>query len=158
MSQKLPIGNFKWIEKYDVSKFDENFIKNYDENSDNGYIFEVDVEYPENIHKLHSDLPFLPERMNEINKCTKLVYTTQNKENYVIHIRALKQALKHGLKLTMVHRIIQYDQEAWLKPYIDKNTKLRRHAKNNFEKDFFKLMNNLSFWEDNGKCNKSQRH
>ena len=72
MSQKLPVRNFKWIEKGDISKFNEAFIKNYDENSDKGYILEVDVEYPENIRMLHSDLPFLPERM-KISKCTKLV-------------------------------------------------------------------------------------
>ena len=93
---------------------------------------------------LHSDLPFLPERM-KISKCTKLVCNIQNKENYVVHIRALKQALNHGLKLTKVHRIIQFDQEAWLKPYIDMNTDLRKHAKNDSEKDFFRLMNNLVF-------------
>ena len=92
MSEKLPIGNFKWLEKDEISKFNEEYIKNYDENSDKGYIFEVDVEYPKNIHKLHSDLPFLPER-RKIDKCTKLVCSTQNKENYVVHIRALKQAL-----------------------------------------------------------------
>ena len=120
------------------------FIKNYDENSDKGYILEVDVKYPENIRVLHSDLPFLPERM-EINKCTKLVCSTENKENYVVHITALKQALNRGLKLTKVHRIIQFDQEAWLKTYIVMNTELRKHAKNNFEKDFFKLMNNSVF-------------
>ena len=78
MSQKLPVGNFKWIEKDDISNFNENFIKNYDENSDKGYILEVDVEYPKNLHKLHSDLPFLPERM-KINKCSKLTCTLQNK-------------------------------------------------------------------------------
>ena len=144
MSQKLPIGNFEWIEKDDTSKFDEKFINNDDENSDKGYIFEVDVAYPENICMLHSDLAFLPERM-KINKCAKLVCTTQNKENYVVHIRALKQALNHGLKLTKVHRIIQFDQEVWLKPYIDMNTKLCMQAKNDFEKDFFKLMNNSVF-------------
>ena len=144
MSKKLHVGNFKWIEKDDVSKFDEEFIKNYDENSDKGYILEVDVEYPENIRMLHSDLPFLPERM-KISKCTKLVCTTRNKESYEVHIRTLKQALNHRLKLTKVHRIIQFDQEAWLKPYIDMNTDLRKHAKNNFEKDFFKLMNNAVF-------------
>ena len=144
MSQKLPVRNFKWIEKGDISKFDEKFINNYDENSDIGYIFEVDVEYTENIRMLHSDLPFLPERM-KISKCTKLVCNIQNKENYVVHIRALKQALNHGLKLTKVHRIIQFDQEAWLKPYIDMNTDLRKHAKNDSEKDFFRLMNNLVF-------------
>ena len=105
MSQKLPSGNFKWIEKDDISKFDDEFIKNYDENSDKGFIFEIDVEYPENIRMLHSNLPFLPERM-KINKCTKFVCTTQNKENYVVYIRALKQKLNHGLKLTKVYRII----------------------------------------------------
>ena len=144
MSKKLHVGNFKWIEKDDVSKFDEEFVKNYDENSDKGYILEVDVEYPENIRMLHSDLPFLPERM-KISKCTKLVCTILSKENYKVHIRALKQALNHGLKLTKVHRIIQFDQEAWLKPYIDMNTDLRKDAKNDFEKDFFKLMNNSVF-------------
>ena len=93
---------------------------------------------------LHSDLAFWPERM-KINKCTKLTCTIQNKENYVIHIRALKQAVNHGLKLTKVHRIIQFDQEAWLKPYIDKNIDLRKDAKNDVEKDFFKVMNKSVF-------------
>ena len=93
---------------------------------------------------LHSDLAFLPERM-KINKCTKLTCTIQNKENYVIHIRALKQAINHGLKLKKVHKVIEFDQEAWLKPYIDMNTDLRKQAKNDFEKDFFKLMNNSVF-------------
>ena len=144
MSQKLPARNFKWIEKGDISKFNEAFIKNYDENSYKGYILEVDVKYPEKIHMLHSDLAFLPERM-KINKCTKLTCTIQNKENYVIHIRALKQAINHRLELTKVHRIIEFDQEAWLKPYIDMNTDLRKQAKNDFEKDFFKLMNNSVF-------------
>ena len=110
-----------------------------------GDILEVDVEYPRNIHMLHSNLAFLPERM-KINKLSQLVCTTQNKENYVTHIRALKQALNHGLKLTKVRRIIQFDQEAWLKPYIDMNTKLRKEAKKkDFEKDFFKSMNNAVF-------------
>ena len=149
MSKKLHVGNFKWIEKDDVSKFDEEFVKNYDENSDKGYILEVDVEYPENIRMLHSDLPFLPERM-EISKCTKLVCTMLNKVNYVVHIRALKQALNHGLKLIKVHRIIQFDQEAWLKPYVDMNTELRKEAKNDFEKDFFKVMNNAVFGKTMG--------
>ena len=81
----------------------------------------------------------------KINKCTKFTCTIQNKENYVIHIRALKQAVNHGLKLTYVHRIIQFDQEAWLKRYIDMNTDLRKDAKSDFEKDFFKLMNNSVF-------------
>ena len=81
----------------------------------------------------------------KIGKPIKLVCTVQGKKNYVVHIVALKQALNHGLKLTKVHEIIQFDQEAWLKPYIDMNTKLRKEAKNDFEKHFFKLMNNAVF-------------
>ena len=142
MCKKLPVSDFKWVD--DVSIFTEDFIKNYDENSDKGYILEVDVEYPKNLHKLHSDLPFLPERM-KINKCSKLICNVQDKENYVVHISALKQALNHGLKLTKVHRISQFDQGDWLKPYIDMNTELRKQAKNDFGKDFFKLMNNTVF-------------
>ena len=144
MCKKLSVRNFEWIEKNDTSKFNEKFIKNYDENCDKGYILEVDVEYPKNLHTLHSDLPFFPERM-KINKCIKLAYTVQDKENYAIHISALKQALNHGLVLKKVHRKIQLDQEAWLKPYIEMNTRLRTEAKNEFEKDFFKLMNNSDF-------------
>ena len=120
--KKLPARNFKWIEEDDISKFDKKFIKNYDENGDNGYILEVDIEYPKNLHTLHSDLPFLPERM-EINKYIKLACTVQDKENYAINISALKQVIKHGLVLKKVHRIIQFDQEGWLKPYIEMNTR-----------------------------------
>ena len=93
---------------------------------------------------LHSDLLFLPER-NKIKKCNKLVCNVYDKENYVVHIRALKQALNHGLILKRVHRVIQFNQKAWLKPYIDMNTELRKEAKEDFEKDFLKLMNNADF-------------
>ena len=144
MSQKLSVNDFEWIETDDLSTFNENFIKNYDENSDTGYILEVDVEYPKELFNKHKDLPFLPERM-KINKCNKLVCILYDKENYVIHIRALKKALNHGLVLKNVHKVIKCYQEAWLKPYIDMNTKLRTEAKNYFEKDFFKLMNNSVF-------------
>ena len=75
-----------------------------------------------------------------------------------MHIRALKQALYNGLKLKNVYRVIKFNQEAWLKPYIDMNTKLRKEAKNEFEKDFFKLMNNSVFGKNNGKCEKAQKY
>ena len=81
----------------------------------------------------------------KIGKCKKLVSNLYGKKNYVVHIRSLKQALNHGLILKKVHRVIQCNQEAWLKPYIDMNTKYRKNAKNDFEKDFFKLMNNAVF-------------
>ena len=142
MSQKLPVSGFKWIN--DVPEIDEKFIKNYDKDSDKGYILEVDVKYPRKLHDLHGDLPFSPERM-EIDKCKKLVCNLRNKKKYIVHIRSIKQALNHGLKLKKVHRIIEFNQEAWLKPYIDMNTELRKLAKNNFKKDFFKLMNNSVF-------------
>ena len=81
----------------------------------------------------------------KIDKCKKLVCNLRNKKKYVVHLRSLKQALNHGLKLKKVHRIIEFNQESWLKPYIDMNTELRKIAKNDFEKDFFKLMNNAVF-------------
>ena len=100
MFTKLPVNDFKWIE--DTSKINEEFIKNYDENNDKGYILEVDVKYPNRLHKLHSDLPSLPKRMI-IDICKKLVCNLLNKKKYVVHIKSLKQALNHGLKFLKVH-------------------------------------------------------
>ena len=137
MSKKLPVNEFKWA---DNDKINEEFIKNYNENDKKGHILEVDVKYPKKLLQLHSDLPFLPERM-EINKCKKLVCNLYNKKKYVVNINSLKQALNHGLKLKKIHRIIEFNQEARLIPYIDMNTELR----NDFEKDLFKLMNNSIF-------------
>ena len=142
MSQKLPANGFKWIKN--KSKIDEKFIKNYNEDSDKGYIFEVDVNYPKRLQDLHSDLPFLPKRM-KIVKCEKLVCNLHDKKNYLVHIRSLKQALGYGLKFEKIHRVIEFNQKPWLKPYIDMNTELRKIAKIDFEKDFFKLMNNAEF-------------
>ena len=142
MSQNLPVNDFKWIE--DTSKINEEFIKDYAENNDKGYILEVDVKYPKRLHKLHSDLPFLPKRM-KIDKCKKLVCNLLNKKKYVVHINSLKQALNHRLKLKKIHRVIELNQKAWLKPYIDMNTELRKVADNDFEKEFYKLMNNAVF-------------
>ena len=142
MSQKLPVNKFEWIGE--VSQYNEDFINNYNEESDEGYFFEVDVQYPEKLRKLHDDLPFLPEGM-KIEKVEKLVTNLHDKNEYVIHTRNLKQALKHGLILKKVHRVIKFNQKDRLKPDIDMNTKLRRKAKNNFERDFFKLMDNAVF-------------
>ena len=141
MSKKLPVNGFKWL---DNDKINEEFIKNYNKNEKKGYILEVDINYPKKLHDLHSDLLFLAERM-EINKCKKLVCNLYDKKKYVLPINSLKQALNHGLKLKKIHRILQFNQEAWLKPYIDMNTELRKLARNDFEKDLFKLMNNSVF-------------
>ena len=142
MSEKLPMNGFKWVS--DISEINEKFIKSYNKNSDKGYILEVDVDYPSKLRKLHSDMPFLPERMI-IDKTKKLVRNLHDKKNYVVHISVLKQALDHGLKLSKVHRVIKFNQKAWLKEYIDVNTELRKEASNDFEKDFFKLINNAVF-------------
>ena len=122
MSQKFPVNGFEWVKK--LSKFGEHFLKDYGENSDKRY-----VEYLKNLLSLHSNLPFLPER-NKIKKCIKLVCNIYDKENYVVYIRALKQALNQGLILKKkIHRVIEFNQEAWLKSYIGMNTKLRTEAK-----------------------------
>ena len=143
MSEKLPINGFKWVN--DISGINKKFVKSYDKkNSEKGYILEVDVDYPSKLHKLHSDMPFLPERM-KIDKTQKLVRNLRDKKKYVVHISILKQALNHGLKLKKVHRVIEFNLEAWLKKYIDMNTELRKKASTDFEKDFFKLMNNAVF-------------
>ena len=108
MSQKLPVNGFKWLDSDKINEMNEEFIKNYNENDNKGYILEVDVKCLKRLHKLHCDLPFLPERM-EINKCKKLVCNLSNKKKYVTHINSLKQALNHGLKLKKIHRVIGFN-------------------------------------------------
>ena len=142
MTEKLPVRGFRWMD--DISKIDKDFVKDYDKNNNKGYILDVDIDYPSKLKNLHSDLPFLPKRMI-INNTKKLVCNLNGKKNYIVHINVLKQALDHGLKLRKAHRVIEFEQEAWLKEYIDVNTKLRKKATNDFEKDFFKLMNNAVF-------------
>ena len=152
MSQKLPNGGFKWVSEKYLHLFTKEFIhelveiskETNDNGRDKGYLLEVDVSYPKELHDAHNDLPFLPERMN-LNGVEKLVPNLYDKEKYVVHIAALDQALQHGLILKKVHRVIEFDQSDWLKPYINFNTQLRTSSKNDFEKDFFKLMNNSVF-------------
>ena len=141
-TEKLPVKGFRWME--DISKIDEDFVKVYNKNDNKGYILDVDVDYPSKLQNLHSDLPFLAERM-VINNTKKLVCNLNDKKNYIVHINILKQDLDHGLKLKKVHRVIEFEQEAWLKEYIDVNTEFRKKETNDFEKDFFKLMNNAVF-------------
>ena len=126
MLQKLPVNKFELTEE--TSHFNEDFIKNYIEKNDQGYFLEVEVEYPEKLHELHNDLPFLPER-KKINNIEKLVTNLYDKNEHVIHIRNLKQALTHGLIMIKVHRVIKFNKKDWLKPDIDMNTKLRQKGK-----------------------------
>ena len=116
------MNNFEWIK--DTSQFNEDSIKNYNEESDEGYFLEVDVQYLEKLHELHNDLTFLLERM-KIEEVQKLVANLHDKAEYVIHIRYLKQALSDELVLKKVYRVIKFNQNTPLKPYIDMNTDLR---------------------------------
>ena len=138
MSQPLPTGGFRWVsmEPYEVGELAKR--------TDKGYLLEVDVSYPSESHDSHNDLPFMCERL-KTGGIEKLVPNLKDKKNYVIHIRALNQALKHGLSLDQIHRVMEFDQSAWMKPYIDFSTQLRTKGTNDFEKDFFKLMNNSVF-------------
>ena len=138
MSQPLPTGGFKWV---DVNP---NKISELATQTDKGYLLEEDVSYPKELHSPHNDLPFMCERM-EVNGVEKLVLNLRDKKNYVIHIQALNQALQHGLRQDGIHQAIEFYQSPWLKTYIDFNTQLRTAATNDFEKDFFKLMNNSVF-------------
>jgi hypothetical protein len=126
-----------------------------------GYILEVDLEYPEHLHDEHNDYPLCPEHkvptpspytlevMEKVgvkpSKVSKLVCDLTNKTNYVIHLRNLQQALKLGLKLTQIHRVIAFRQSKWLSKYIEYNTNQRKKAKNSIEKDYWKLLNNSVF-------------
>ena len=175
MSKKLPVREFTWAKKPSIytekaiKMHDENngfgvilevdieyptmaCIKHNDLpfipqrkgiNKDLPQRKEINKDLPQG-KEINKGSPLLPQR-KKINKIHKLVTTVEDKEKYVIHISALKQALDHGLKLKKVHTVIEFKQEAWLKPYIDMNTDLRKDAKNDFEKDFFKLMNNSVF-------------
>ena len=145
MSQPLPTGGFKWInispDKGEDAHAKINELANH---SDHGYLLEVDVAYLRELHNYHSDLPFMCSRM-KISRVEKLVPNLYYKKKYVIHIRALKQALDHGLVLECIHRTIEFKQSNWMREYIDFNTRLRAADKNEFEKDFYKLMNNSVF-------------
>ena len=161
MSQYLPTGNFKWLSQKQIEKTN---LGEYTENSKKGLILEVDLEYPQELHDLHNDYPLGPEKVkvakdmlsdyckkiaDKFNISSglvhKLIPTLNDKEKYIIHYRNLQSYLSLGLKLKKIHRVLQFDQSPWLKQYIDFNTQKRTHAKNSFEKDFFKLMNNSVF-------------
>lgn len=145
MSQYMPYGDFKWIE-HNVD------VLTVPDDADTGYILEVDLEYPKELHDAHSDLPLAPERGAPPNTNEfKLLTTLNNKDKYVVHYRTLKLYLSLGIKLKKVHRVLSFLQKDWLKTYIDLNTNMRTQARTSFEKDFYKLMNNSVFGKNYGK-------
>ena len=143
MSEKLPTHGFKWLSCGEMEKLFNNQVIQVWEKIP--CILEVDLEYPENLHDLHNDYPFCPERVKCKNGVEKLIPNLNDKTKYIIHYKNLIQCLRAGMKLKKIYRGIKFVESEWMKPYIDKNTNLRAKAKNNFEKDFFKLMNNSVF-------------
>ena len=151
MSKKLPTHGFKWLTGGEIEKIYEN-RHNLNKMP---CILEVDLVIPENLHDLHNDYPLRPEKVKCKNGVEKLIPNLRDKKKYVLHYKNLIQCLDMGLKIKNIHRGIKFVESEWMKPYIDKNTNLRAKAKNNFEKDFYKLMNNSVFgktMEESGRC------
>ena len=161
MSQYPPTGNFKWLNKQQIKNIN---WKTVDAENKTGYLLEVDLEYPRELHDLHNDYPCGAEQIKvtqdmlsdycqriaekfgiKSGQVNKLIPTLANKSKYVLHYRNLQLYRELGLKLKKIYRVLSFDQSPWLKTYIDFNTRQRTNAKNAFEKDFFKLMNNSVF-------------
>ena len=127
MSMKLPTHGFKWLTGGEMEKLYNNQVIQVWEK--NPCILEVDLEYPENLHDLHNDYPFCPERVECKNGVEKLIPNLRNKTKYVIHYKNLIQCLKAGMKLKKIHKGIKFIESEWMKSYIDMNTNLRTKAK-----------------------------
>ena len=169
MSQYLPHADFKWVKNIDKI---EQISMNIKSNSSTGYILELDLECPKELHDIHNDYPLAPEKVNTpkewlsdyclvisnahnitTRKVKKLVPSLMNKNNYVIHYRKLLQCLELGMKLKKIHRKLKFKQKDWMKPYIDFNTERRKEATNEADKNHFKLLNNAVY----GKAVKNMR-
>uniref|UniRef100_UPI00358FF85E uncharacterized protein n=1 Tax=Myxine glutinosa TaxID=7769 RepID=UPI00358FF85E len=162
MSQALPYGKLRWVKEKDYKNVLQDVCISTQKELDEekvGYYFEIDLKYPEELHNLHKDLPFACEKASpkkewlsdyqrsfDIGESTeKLLTTLYNKKNYVLHQRNLRQYLSKGLRVEKIHRVLKFNQSHWLKGYIDFNTQRRTESKTDFEKDFYKLMNNAVF-------------
>lgn len=142
MMQSLPRSNFEWVH------LQVKEILDTPDDAQHGYLVEVDLEYPKELHDLHTDYPLCAEHMippNPESKHMKLILNLFDKEKYVLHYRTLKLVLKNGMRLKKVGRILKFRQSQWLKPYISLNTNERTKATNEFEKNFFKLMSNAVY-------------
>ena len=157
MSQPLPYDNIT----FETENVCLEEILNTPDDNDIGYFLEVDLEYPYSIRQKTKYFPFRPENKS-ISKDDfgpymksimpknyvshkKLICDWTDKRNYLIHYRMLKFYIRHGMKIKEVHRVISFKQNKWLEKYIDFNTQKRNQAVNDFEKDFYKLLNNAFY-------------
>jgi hypothetical protein len=152
MSQSLPWDNFRWVDEKQFA--DHYHIINLNENDETGYIFEVDLDYPEELHEEHSDMPFCCVHSTQRDG-PKLRLNLHNKEKYVILDQNLKQCMKHGLKLKKIHRVLQFTKKPWLKDYVYYNTRLRNKAKEgSLERNFYKSLNVIIYGKLNERFDK----
>ena len=161
MSQCLPTGGFKWLTEKEINK--KNLVA-HSPTHKKGMIYEVDLIYPKKLHNTHNNYPLAPEHLvvteqmlspfsqqirekyqMSTGQVSKLIPNLMNKTKYVLHYRNRQLYLDLGLKIKKIHRVLEFDQSPWLEQYISFNTMKRTSAKNDFEKDFYKLMNNSVF-------------
>ena len=143
MCNKLPTHGFKCMSGGELENLYENQVLQIWNKTP--CILEVDLEYLKKMHNLHNDYPLCPEGVKCKNGVEKLIPNLRDKKKYVLHYKNLIQCLRLGMKLKRIHRGIKFIESEWMKPYINMNTELRAKAKNNFEKDHYKLMNNSVF-------------
>jgi hypothetical protein len=140
MTERLPIGEFQFHPKPSLEK-----ILSHPPDHDYGVFVEVDLEYPQNLHDEHNDFPLAAEKIEDKDGQVKLIPNFYPHKNYVCHYRLLQYYVNHGLKVTKLHRALSFKQESFMQNYIMQNTEYRKAAKTDFEKDYFKLMNNAAF-------------
>ena len=156
MQDYLPVGGFEWIPE---NKFEEFLTKlpHISAENDIGYVMEVDLAYPPHLHDFHSSLPLAPEKLSipftdlssycqsfpqKYISSPKLIPSLRDKTKYIAHYRNVQLYIELGMRVTRIHRIIQFRQQPWMRPYINLNTTLRQQSKSTFEKNFYKLTNN----------------
>ena len=152
MSRPLPLNQFRWMERDELDNLD---VLSIPEDSNTGYLLEVDLEYPHELHDRHNDLPLCPEQLKTVylkNAPKKLIGTLHDKKNYIIHHRYLQSALRNGLKLTRIHRGVKFHQSRWLEPYIRMNNDWRTAATDEFSKKLFQADEQCSIWKIFGIC------
>ena len=161
MAQYLPYGDFKWMSEEEINGFNFDLVG---WNSGAGYVLEVDLEYPDDLHDFHNDHPLAPEKLRvgngmlskycsyiakksgiKVFEVNKLVPNLGNKVNYVVHYRNLQLCKSLGMRVIKIHRVLEFKQTDWLKKFVNFNTEKRMHPANKFEEGFFKLMVNSAY-------------